>query len=453
MDLSSKKQKSILYAYILSAILFFTFAIGAIKENPYISICGAFVLLIYILFNNFEKSSILLISLTPNGMILFIPGNGIRLIGLFYFMALVLYIAKKGIRPNFRYIIPYLGIFLICIFKLSTDRNIHDVLLITEIFFVIYFFVMILNKKDKVLDRHLYHAFIFGIVLMSIGMLLNKIVYGGSRMMALFDDSNYTSVPFALLFAISTFFIFNRKNVVYNLILLFFSLIMGFLTGSRAFVLSLGIVVLSYFIMSFKYKLARKIVFSYIALFMILILLYFLGIPSIVKLYDVIIERTLSLLNNHHDGEFMDVTSGRAFLWKYYLTQLFSSIKSACFGIGFSTYYLVENGGYGLVAHNSFVSGLMGFGIVGTVLILYTYCYFLKKYFVVKKREKRKIISLTLLVPILIGYFFLDGLLDIRLLLYLSMCIMVKRKCMNFYYIKETIPEQIVYSGNQVYAS
>ena len=112
-------------------------------------------------------------------------------------------------------------------------------------------------------------------------------------------------------------------------------------------------------------------------------------------------------------------------MWPYYLNQLCTSSRTILCGFGVNS-YLPEHGGYGLVAHNSFISGLMGFGIIGTALVIFSYAALIfSERPSSKTTASQKIMALSVLLSVVLGYFFLDGLMDVRLSMYLSLFVMV----------------------------
>jgi len=398
------------------------FALGAISNIFVFNLIGLFFLLIVTVFFDVKKTIVALASLTPNNMIVCLSNDSnVRLIGVFYLILLIRLLLKGKYYIKIRVILVYFGVLLISLLHFS-QVGIHDFALCAQIITAIITWGIIIKRSSQKYKYNIYLYFAFGILLMFFGMLVNRVVNNTDRFVALLDDPNYTSVSFALLFSASLFFLNKGYKTLNNFVIFLFSIVGGLMTGSRSFLLSIGVVVLIYCLVGLRNKRARRVFLFIVVLLLLALVLLFFRVPFVVKVYDETIGRTLDLQSSYHQGAFMDITSGRVFLWNYYLNQLFSSSPfNIMFGFGLN-YYLEENGGYGLVTHNSFVSGLMGFGIIGTILIITSYIFLLSsKKPLFRTAFVNKIIASTVLVSILVGYFFLDGLLDIRLSMYLSL--------------------------------
>lgn len=438
-----KKKGNISNAYFYPCLVFIFFVLGAATNIVWFNIFAIGLFLVFASFLSVKKAVLLLVAMTPNNMIVCLSSNsGFRLIGLFYLIVFIrLYLLrrkqmdkihkaknKRMIKTGF--LLSFIGILMITLMRVLKS-GIHDFALCFQIFIAIMTWILILQGSNKRFRYKIYLYFALGIGLMFIGMLINKLLFGQERFVALLDDPNYTSVAFATLFSTSLFFFSNRFKRKTSTKLLLFSLVGGLMTGSRAFLLSIGLVIFVYFLVGLRNKRIRIVSLLCIGAIIAFVVAYLFKIPFVVKVYDETIGRTLNLRDSYKKGSFMDVTSGRLFLWKYYLAQLFSHPTKIPFGFGFD-YYLLENGGYGLVAHNSIISGLMGFGIVGTILVAIAYLH------ICMMKDRKRSLSLvnfvlvfTVLLAIAVGYFFLDGLLDIRLSMYLSIFVIVKGLARN----------------------
>ena len=426
---SIKSKYNISGVIIIAIISFIILAFGSITGKTLINAVGLAVLFVFLVLLKTDNAMLLLTIMTPNSMIVCLPNPEIRVLGFMYLLVYAKLIIEKKEHLKLKHLILGVLILAICVLKIP-NFGVRDLLTCFQTIIVIFYWIALLSKRNVRFNIKTYDCFVIGTVLMSIGMILNKVITGESRTRALLDDANYTAVVFSVLFAVSLLFLIFKVDVKKNLIILGYSALMGATTGSRAFLLSIGLVLVCYFILGLRHKIVRKIFFFALALVGVFFILYAIKIPIAVNFFDMTIGRTFALMNNYNSGQFMDVTSGRLFLWEYYLDQLFSQRNRVLFGLGFSSYYFVENGGYGLVAHNTFVSGLMGFGVLGlfTILILYfNILSFGQNY---KRNKLIYITSLTILVAFLIGYFFLDGLLDIRMSMYLGIYVCVQRYCL-----------------------
>lgn len=421
-----------------SILIYLFFVLGAVSNFIGFNLIAITLFLIGGTFFDVKKTVLLLVTITPNSMVVCLSNSSnVRLSGVFYTILFVRLILNNYKVINTKILILLAGVVLICLSHIR-EVGIHDLALCVQIFIAIMTWIAILKRASKNFRYKIYLYFVLGIVLMFGGMLINKLIFDQSRYVALLDDPNYTSVAFAVLFSMSLYFFINRFERKNNALILLFSVLGGLMTGSRAFLLSVGAVVLLYCLVGLKNKRVRLVFFISLAAILSFALAVILKVPFAVKVYDETIGRTFELQNSYHANAFMDITSGRLFLWKYYLNELFTNPSKIVFGFGLN-YYLVENGGYGLVAHNSIISGLMGFGVVGAPLIVCSYWFICRiKSPIASKKISDKIITLSILLAVFVEYFFLDGLLDIRLSMYLSFFVIAKSFSYRKMFVEKT---------------
>ena len=119
-------------------------------------------------------------------------------------------------------------------------------------------------------------------------------------------------------------------------------------------------------------------------------------------------------MESYSNGDFMDITSGRFFLWKYYWANKVTNIKEFLFGIGFYNYYLAENGGYGLAAHNMYLSGIIGVGFIGQLAMMSLFLSFFDRVSLGVIKNKA---FLAIPIGVFTEYMMLDGLFDQRIII------------------------------------
>lgn len=323
-------------------------------------------------------------------------------------------------------------LFLLCVFF---DGNLYDFALVGQVALVVVTWTSLL-KKMPVKDAIDYiDYFRFGCLLMAVGMLIAYPFEQDpiGRFCAVGDDSNYTGAVMSVLLGVSLLTFCYKLPLKHNLFYMALAGFMGLATGSRGFMLSAAIIlIVLLFTRSFGKK-SAKIVMVILFLMASVYVLYLAGVGPVVTVYDNTIGRTMELEESHNDGDFMDVTSGRAVLWAYYMAQ---ATKDPCilyFGRGFYNYFKEENGGFGLAAHNMYVSSIIGIGIIGSVLVLFMYYSILKFRFIRRRRINWAFSSI--IIALLVNYFFLDGMLELRLITYHAMVGMMlfiyKSKCME----------------------
>ena len=171
-------------------------------------------------------------------------------------------------------------------------------------------------------------------------------------------------------------------------------------------------------------KRSAKIVILGLFLMTVVYGLYLYGFGPVVSVYENTFGRTFELQETHKEGDFMDVTSGRSILWAYYMNEALNDIDIFIWGRGFYNYHAESNGGFGLAAHNMYLSSIIGIGIIATILVLLMYYNILKTGFL-RKHHRINIAFSSIIVALLTNYFFLDGMLEIRLISYHAMVVLM----------------------------
>ena len=109
---------------------------------------------------------------------------------------------------------------------------------------------------------------------------------------------------------------------------------------------------------------------------------------------------------------------------RYYMALTLKDMSIFYFGKGFYNYFKEENGGFGLAAHNMYVSSIVGVGIIGTILILLLYFSIIKNH--IKGIHRKYIVSFgSIVAAIMVCYFFLDGILETRFVSYFAIMILL----------------------------
>lgn len=398
---------------VYSLIIFFVFMIASLSGNSIIQLAGTIFFLIVIMCSDFNTSFLITVCLVPSVAMLQVPWVGVGLIGI---GSCLLAIRRRYVQVvNKKIVILFSIVWIITFFRI-VEGNFYDMILLFLVFGTYCLCLGVIN--DESIDgKDAIYSFRYGCLLMVCGMLIQFVVKGAAdgRLRALSDDSNYTATMLMVLLLISLFAYGYKIRLKNNFLYMIISIVMAMLTGSRGFLLGLGIVCVVLAIRGLIKREERKITFFVLFGAVALIAMYFLHIDFAVSLYDKTIGRTLDLKSNYHSGSFMDISSGRFFLWDYYLEHKIVNIIDFLFGTGFHNYYTIESGGYGLAAHNMYISGIIGVGFVGLlcIIILYFLLWF--------KREKNQNEKVFILIPIsvFIVYIFLDGLFDVRLIYYI----------------------------------
>lgn len=398
--------------------VFFCLAIGAILNNVLFSSAGiAIALLLFACSSDLQFFGFLAF-FTPNTAIVVLTNDGMGLLGFFYLLfGFKLYFSKRvNHKISMSSCLMVVVLLAICLSRIW-NGNVYDFALMIQTVSAIGVWTYAARKYDIEAKIRIVQYFIFGSVFMLVGMIMQVLMSPKTRIAGLLDDPNYTGGVFCVLFAIALLSFCYKLAIKKSFMLMLVAVLGGVLTGSRGFLLSVACVVCCYLLVSLKNKKARK-VFSLVCLAAIgFIALYFMKIPLAVTLYDNTIGRTLQLSQNYQSGNFMDITSGRMVLWEFYLNKIQNSASLALLGRGFAGYELPANGGYGLAAHNAYIGGIMGIGVIGLLLIMILYWRILQV-----ATKKNKLVVLSIVISVVVSYFFLDGLLDVRISLYFFLC-------------------------------
>ncbi len=239
----------------------------------------------------------------------------------------------------------------------------------------------------------------------------------GNRIGTYFDNVNTIGFYFAIGFTISLFtalFSKSKIDLFYIIFALFFALL-GFFTGSRAFLISL--VVGTIIVMFFKLR-KHKIIFFVGLIVVAGIYIGLINIPQFAFLKDQF-DRTIYTLFGIGNSKAETSTVQRA-IWPGYAFYLAGRNLLTGLGCdGFSIY-----SGVGTYAHNNFAEVMCDFGIIG--FILFHACYVLPIVLSFKPKKETlflvPVLSVIFLTRNLFGvtYYTKEAYLVLGLLFYLT---------------------------------
>lgn len=242
-------------------------------------------------------------------------------------------------------------------------------------------FFLIENISKFISIKKCYHYFLFGFLAFSaILLLIYSFQYGLNNYFNLIkrfgflpglDDDGALQInpntigKYAGLAFVTTIILLKYKVLKYNIVYflaLFISFTIGLLTFSRAFILIILIIGLTWIILNFKFSFKSFIVlFNSILIFLIMNLVVYIANPNI---YDAIYERIFVT---------EDVSGNRLIIYKLYLDIIFNNLNIFLFGTGMQDYIdkfndiniLISNS-----SHNVFIEIISIWGIVGLSLVL-----------------------------------------------------------------------------------
>lgn len=399
---------------IYATILYFIFMFSALFSINILQLLAAVLYLVVICILDCEEAAYLTVILSPSVAIVSIPWIGVSLLGI---GAFILCFRTHMFEFIDRKIFFLFSIVLMITGSRLIDGNYFD-LLICVLVISTFMMCKYMYSQEVVEKKQIIYSYRFGCLLLIIGMLFEYTFFGGymGRLRALSDDCNYTAAILYVVFIVSLVSFGYNLKLEHNTFYLLLSLVFGLATGSRGFMLTVGLALVFFGIRGLNKRGDRKIIILSGLGFIAIVLMYFFNVSTVVRLYDATIGRTLTLSNAYSQGSFMDVSSGRFFLWDYYWSNNITNLVKLLFGSGFHNYYLPENGGYGLAAHNMYISGIIGIGLIGLASMIIIYMSFFNK-------ENLGLINnrvfLAIPLGILVEYTMLDGLFDQRISVYM----------------------------------
>lgn len=416
-------ERTTKYVIIFS---YFLLLIGAITSMALIQTLGCVLLLSYILTSRINKAMLVVMSMVPNITAFTISDVGSNFLGLSFLIILFkLMSGQKVFRlPAF---IVIVGIYLLFISSLRVlNGNFYDFAIVSQIIIVLVAWYNIVKSINVQSAIKYIEFFRFGCLLMTIGMIIQYPFEedGIGRFHAVLDDCNYTGGVSCVLMCVCLLTYCHKLPIPNNRSYMALALVSGLMSGSRGFMLSTAVALLILLITKSFGKQTSKFVFAFLLLLAGFYALYLVGVGPVVTVYDNTIGRTVELNDSHEESEFMDVTSGRSFLWAYYMGNSLQDNFTFFFGRGFYNYFKEENGGFGLAAHNMYVSSIVGIGILGTVLLLFVYFKFIRDNMIGLKRKIGLSFN-SLTIAMLTCYFFLDGMLETRFVSYFAIVLML----------------------------
>lgn len=412
-DNSYRKASSICLVVCLALV-----AMGEIFSLSALSLAGALGLCATCLAAPIERLVLFLVVMAPSDSMLMVGGSvsATTVSGMILFAKLV--IREKDAIKFSRLVL--LGTIGIALFSLVGSLYTGDEYISSGFKFAVLLlaFSMLLDiASPSVCVERLSKAFIFGCILMAIFALVN--LYGGfddyPRLRALGGDPNYSGVYFAFASTLCLPFVFRKDRFdIAPFSILLFVIFCGALTQSRGFFVC---VLPTVFYLVAKLALyIRKYAAVAIAILLIFVLLY-------VMMGD---QGFIGEMVERFTAEETRGGSGRISVWLAYLNLFAASPLNFIFGVSTLDVSNAVNsvnvlGIHNIVAHNLYVEVLCMHGFLFAISYIGV---FVGLYSQMKRRavsEKRYSLPL---VTVLIGYFFLNGALNIVLvvLLFLSGC-------------------------------
>ena len=237
------------------------------------------------------------------------------------------------------------------------------------------------------------------------------------RFSGLTSDPNYFVVEVLLLITCLTQLYFTNKIKVSYYPFLFVLLIIGFLTVSKAYFITLCVfcvlVLIKLFINKFKYK--EKIGKDITYFIITLLLAVAVCVPQIFALFGRFIDESYVNFNEKRGSAALNTfTTGRSEIWIQYFYEIISTPKNLLFGQGIGG---ALPSAIDISPHNIFIELLYYFGLVGSTLIVT-----LAVWLCVKSSRKinRKFVNFIPFIAITVMLMSLNALISFRLFILIS---------------------------------
>ncbi len=424
-----KKKGYIGLDTIFVTIIYLVFAAATIFSNTLLYLAGCLMLFAAVAIANIDVSLRIAICMMPNAAIVTYTSGGIGLMIVVYlilFMRLFT-VGRLNIRRSL--LVPFCCAILLALAGSRIFKgNMYDILLVIQQMIALLVWGAIIDKNIMP-NEEIYYSFRYGCLLTMMGMVLGGAILSpdSTRLVALQDDANYTACILFVLFIASLLVYAYKMNIRNNWLYMFLSLGFGLLTGSRGFLVAVGVAVIVFCFMGVVSPKIMKIIGLGLCGIAVFAVMYLMNIGFIVEVYDNTIGRTLELLDSSAEGQFMDISSGRIFLWNHYWDMIKDDNIVLLFGKGFEDYHLTENGGYfNMLAHNAYLASVIGLGFIGTIALLIVYFQFLKqRNFFTGDKAGRAFGAIVL--GLAAEMMFLDGILDMRIACFLGVTVALQQ--------------------------
>lgn len=264
-------------------------------------------------------------------------------------------------------ILTILFIVLFSAINYGVDKNgLDQGVLVVSLLFVAYF-VLVYGKTIcpekcfKFLSIGIFVSLVLGLITLLLPSYGFKIYYfdGTYKRLQLFTfHQNHLAIVCTFAICYYVYKLINKKGkLLVNIALIISFLLIGLFTLSKAFILTVAIIVLYLFVI-----LIRK--YKWKSLRFILPMIVFLAIFGICA-RDLIV-RIFFRLTAYSKGESLinQITTGRSDIWNQYFIDLTTSIPKFLFGVGIFTKELISVG-----PHNVLIYFLYRTGIIGIILL------------------------------------------------------------------------------------
>ncbi len=295
------------------------------------------------------------------------------------------------------------------------------------------FLSSILNNKVEVRNKEIFLSYIIGNLVSSVFGLMDSSFFkiesyigtaefaGASnetdilRFSGLYPDPNYYSVCIIVSMCLLLILYHKKEISAFSAALIAAPMIYFLIiTYSKS-----AIIMLLVFFAYLMYSLMmQKKHFYAAAIIIMLVMVIVLALSGRISLLETVIARFM----NASSGEELDVnalTTGRTDIWMMYLKYILKNFNTAVFGDGISVGFYNQ-----MAAHNTYIDIFRHLGVVGGLLLFASLKMILSDSIAVKK--ERNLLNYSVLICVLVMYFFLSELfyIDAQFHLFIAFTVM-----------------------------
>lgn len=395
----------ILIIILMSIVL----VLRAYVANTFLTLLFFTIFLFLIIFDKYRYKVIYLCYFLPWTMFIKINPKSFSLfsvVDLAFVLLFVFNLFRNGTLLNKKSISKLILFGLFVALVTVTNGNINIISLCGWILHMLTVYIFAVNIKNKQDKMDIILSLLCGTIVTGLIFLLatvnsafmnyllkyteiSTVLVGGRifyRCSGLDYDPNYYSV-LCLIFSWATI-IFNSKKRFFITALSIMCLLFGLLSLSKMYLITIIISIFSYVLLMNR---NNKKIKTISLLLVLLIILYRLFGNVIISLFQARLSNVDSI---------NDFTTGRSDIWKLYIEYLISNPIVILFGNGMNGNMLL-----GHAAHNSFITGIYKFGLLGLVMM---YSYYKSVFNLIKKGCNDKLLYYMPLLLLFISFISLD---------------------------------------------
>lgn len=367
---------------IIASILLMT--VGYFFKNKYVAIGIAAIIYLFVLVSPISSSASLIMFLMPN------PGvfddSGFKYLFNFslvvFFIKVVIELARKKKLLITKNLIFVLLVAFIAIYDLANAmaNNLFSFGYLSNlnIWLTVVLAFLLVQCKDLNINKEFifYSLFVGFIFSASLGLVypIQKWRFNWHpkyRFSGLMRDPNYFSVLALLLISSSTVVFKDWRKYVFIVICASIT----FITVSKMFVLVLALYLLSLIVYTIFIKKENRGNIFVNSLLLLSILFSVVLILMLTGVWKEAINKLIIRLGLTPGGsiDIDTITTGRTYLWRTYLSRLFSNFQNAFLGrsMGYLNYYQISYGSADVTvfaAHNTYLDLILSFGFFGLII-------------------------------------------------------------------------------------